>query len=275
MPFREFVRRRDAIVSGIAAAFGRSPGDLYRIGPDKDLLGRDVDSLAARASPASFELDASGLVAAVNPKGRVVPSFLTGQVHGVPKGARLALAVGGRVATVTIPYQDDDVRRFSAIVPPTAFVGGANDVEAVAITGHGPGRTLARLRGGPVDYRLVGKANGQALVDASGRRFPVVASAVQGSVEKLSADEADVRAEGWAGTADPPRAADRIVVFAGDRFLAAGRPYLRRRDIAAKYGSALARSGFRLSAGARGPAGARVHVYAIAGDRASLLNPGR
>ena len=191
----------------------------------------------------------------MNPKGRVVPSFLTGQVHGVPKGARLALAVGGRVATVTIPYEDDDVRRFSAIVPPTAFVRGANDVEAIAITGHGPGRTLARLRGGPVDYRLVGKAHGQALVDASGRRFPVVASAVQGSVEKLSADEADVRAEGWAGTAIPrERRTGSWSSPATDSWRRAGR-ICAGGTLPPSTGCALARSGFRLSAGARGPAG--------------------
>ena len=47
MPFSDFVRRRNAAVREIAADFGRSAGAVYRVGPDPDLVGRDV----ARSGP--------------------------------------------------------------------------------------------------------------------------------------------------------------------------------------------------------------------------------
>jgi hypothetical protein len=43
--------------------------------------------------------------------------------------------------------------------------------------------------------------------------------------------------------------------------------------VAGKHGRGLAHSGFMLRAGARGPAGQPILVYAIAGKRATLLNP--
>ena len=273
MPFPEFVRQRDLLVQEIAADFGRMPGDVYKVVPDNDLLGRDAGSLGASPSRASFELESSGGLRDVNPKGPVVPSMITGVVQDFPAGARMAVVVGGRVATVTVPYDDGGTARFSAFVPPEYFVKGANGIQAFAITGQGAGRRFQALQGGAVDYRISRRGGSEALVDSQGRRYPISRSAVDGAVENASADEADVGAEGWAGNTDPPRAADRVLLFSGDLFLGASVPSNPRPDLEKSYGRGLARAGFKMRAGVRGPSGQPVLVYAIANGRATLLNP--
>lgn len=273
LPFAEFVRRRDSAVASMLDRIGTTDRELFAGSPDDDLVGRRVASLAAPPSRGRFELDAGGLFAAVDPEGPVVPALVTGRVAGVAPGARLAVAAGGRVAAVTVPFDDDGVRRFSAVVPPAAYARGANDVEVLAVRGRGAGRRLERLRGVALGYRITRAGGSDVLVDAAGRRIPVVASAARGSVDLVTADANAITVGGWAGTGRPPRAADRVVAFAGDRFLATARPSEPRADIARELGRGLTRSGFKLVGGGTAAPGvaSSVRVYALAGGRASLL----
>jgi hypothetical protein len=48
---------------------------------------------------------------------------------------------------VTRTYLADDTRSFYAVVPPSAFVHGRNDVELLLVEGSGSDRTLRRLYG--------------------------------------------------------------------------------------------------------------------------------
>ena len=280
MPFPEFVRRRDARVNGMLADFGTAPSGLYGVGPDGDLSGRPVSELAPPTTgEGRFELDAGGLLASVDPRGSVVPSFITGRVTDVAPRARLAIAVNGRVAATTVSYADDGLRRFAAIVSPSAFVRGRNTVEVIAVTGTGAGRRLERLRGSALGYRLVRDGGRETIVDSSGRRFPITASAVQGFIDDQTLAGADLSIRGWAGTTEPARAADRVVVFVGGEFTAAGRPSVARDDLGRKYGRGLARAGFELRGGVvdlgNGAKRPPVRAFALAGGHASqLAGPG-
>ncbi len=102
-----------------------------------------------------------------------------------------------------------------------------------------------------MDYRISRRGGSEAIVDSQGRRYPISRSAVGGAVENASADEADVGAEGWAGTTRPPRAADRVLVFSGDLFLGASVPSLPRPDLEKRYGRGPGPG--RLQAEGRGP----------------------
>jgi hypothetical protein len=182
------------------------------------------------------------------------------------------VAVNGRVAATTVSFADGDTRRFAAIVSTRAFARGQNTVEVLAVPADG-GRT-AQLRGSTGGYRLVRAGGRAAIADSSGRRFPVVPAAVAGAVEDLSIAGADVRVSGWAGSTDPPRAADRVLLFVAGRFASATRPALPRPDLERRHGRGLARAGFELGGGIQGGAGADrsdVRVFALSGGRASEL----
>ena len=252
MPFAEYLRRRDKLVQWMQDDFGTSPAGIYAGGPDADLVGRGADAVnAAAPAGASFELDGGGLLADVDPGGAIVPSFLTGELSGVPAAARLAVAIDGRIAATAVQWPDGDVTRVSAIVPPTAYARGANSVDLIVITGSGAGRRLALLPGPQVGYRL---AKG-AIVDGSGRRIPI-ANGSGGSVASVNVGQAEVKIEGKA------LHADRVIAFAGTRLLAAGRP--------------LPDSSFKLSGWTAGPApgstDAPIRVFAVVGGRALELD---
>jgi len=84
-----------------------------------------------------------------------------------------------------------------------------------------------------------------------------------------------VKANGWAGTTDPPVTARQVVVFAGDRFVASARPDVPRPDLRSKYGTGLANAGFELKGWAGGPRPgspeAPLRVFALVDGAASEL----
>jgi hypothetical protein len=273
MTFADYVRRRDELVRSMLDDFGDTPADLYGSGEDADLIGKGVDELAAGTRPgASFELDGGGLLGDVDPAGPLVPSFITGELSGVPAASRLAVAVDGRVAAEAVRWRDGATERFSAVVSPTAFARGANSVDLIAVTGGGDRRQLTRLPGAALGYRLAQRGGRDVIVTDSGRPIPVARSGTGGALDRLEVGQAEVKIEGWAGDVERARPADRVLAFAGERFLAAGRPSLPRTDVAEKVGPRLARAGFRLTGwtgGARpGSPSAPVRVFALVGGRA-------
>lgn len=240
LPFADYLRKRDQLVGSRPPEFGG--------GRDADLVGRTAGD-AATLSGASFELDGGGLFADVDPRGAIVPAFVTGEVAGLPDAARLAVAIDGRVAGMAAHWRDGDVTRFSALVPPTAYARGANSVDLIVIQGSGADRRLARLPGAQLGYRLAGNA----IVDGAGKRIPVAAGST-GKIDTLNVGQTDVTIVGKVS------GADRVIAFAGPRLLATGRP---------------AAGEFRLSGWAAGPtpgsAAAPVRVFAIEGGRALEL----
>jgi len=269
LPFDEFVRRRDALVARDRSLFGVGADGLYEAGAAADLIGRPVSSLAEPTGAGRFSLDGAGLLADVDPGAEVVPAFVTGSLTGVRSGARLAVAVDGRVVASAATFDEGDAERFAAIVPAGAFRKGAADVELIELTAAGP----HRLRGSTASYRLA--ADGETIVDASGQRLPVVAGPPAGHLDAFAVEPAAVKLTGWAGTTDPATTAQRVVVFAGGHFLGSVRPSLPRPDLERRYGDGLARAGFELSGWAAGPRpgspGAPLRVFALVGGKASEL----
>jgi hypothetical protein len=248
LPFAEYVRRRDQLARSALGEFGTEPAGVFAGGPDADLVGRAAADVATLPG-AGFELDGGGLLADVDPRGPIVPAFLTGEVSGVPAGARLAVAIDGRIAATAADWRDGDVTRFSALVPPSAYASGANSVDLIAIRGSGADRRLARLPGAQLGYRLTGAT----IVDGAGRRIRVAGDG-GGKIDSLNVGQTDVTIT---GSVD---GAERVIAFAGARLLATGRP---------------ADGKFRLSGWAAGPTPgspeAPVRVFAIEGRRALEL----
>ena len=138
--------------SGMRAALARKVGyfgsgrdgpGLYAVGAHQELLGRPVSALGATdADGASVAIDAASELADVDLQG-VLPAQLTGRISGAGAGRHdLALAVNGRVATVSRSFAWEGEERFSAFAPPQAFRSGRNRVEVFVVPHVGPPRRL-------------------------------------------------------------------------------------------------------------------------------------
>lgn len=146
MPLEQYVSGRDAEVKAMRDRLGDAPGwdAVYALGEDGDLFGEPVASLeSGSVGGAQAHFDDAGAFASVDPQGAVVPSFVRARLSGpIPSGQRLAVAVNGTVRGVSQSFDSNGQIRLGALVPPSAFRAGKNDVQVYAIGGDGEGRRL-------------------------------------------------------------------------------------------------------------------------------------
>jgi hypothetical protein len=146
------IARRTAALRERLSLFGSgsdAPG-LFGLGPNSELLGREVDALEL-ADPAttSAEIDQERELHAVDLAAEYVPARLTGEISGEDEEAPrdLAVSVDGRIVAVARSYLFEGEERVSVLVPQSALRGGANDVALYWVTAGEGGLQLRRLWG--------------------------------------------------------------------------------------------------------------------------------
>ena len=146
---REWQRRKQAVLRRQLRLFGTGadePLRLFRIGPNPELVGRQVDDFEARGgSGARFV--APQEYRQVDLRSPTVPAHVTGRLTGVPAGRDLAIAVNGTIGAVTRSFHlaGDDEVLFAAMVPERLFRQGRNRVELFAVTRAGGSFALQGL----------------------------------------------------------------------------------------------------------------------------------
>lgn len=142
------VARRKSELFGAPSA---DPFRFFRVGPHGELVGKDVGELDVTESTAGYDVRvrATELFASVQTS-RVLPAYVLGTI--VDDGAApdppvdLAVAVNGTIAGVTRSYTVvEGGKRWSALLTPTLFVDGANDVAVYEITGSPGSERLERF----------------------------------------------------------------------------------------------------------------------------------
>lgn len=246
-------------------------GDLFRIGPNADLLGRSLGSVPAMGEGRLLvKLADAEAFRTVDPDGPYLPAHVAGELEGAePEAAALELAVSvnGAIRAVTRSYTEEPGRpRFTAMLPSDALREGPNDVRVFAVRQRAGAPWLEPTQGlAARAYTGVADFEGNlALVYASdGRIFPVVPGAVDGAWSASGP-----YFSGQAVDARRGRAADSVLLFDGGRLLYAHplalaepgveRPGLRRFHFPIPYG--------RLASEARD-----VRFVALASDAAGEL----
>jgi Sulfatase len=122
----------------------------YALAPpgQRDLLGAAVASLDVESAEAERgSIDNADAYADVDLHADRLPTTVIGVVDDGSGDADrvVAVVVNGEVAAVTRTYHADGEQAFYALVPPSAFVDGRNEVELLLVEGTGPNRTLRRL----------------------------------------------------------------------------------------------------------------------------------
>jgi hypothetical protein len=126
----EIVERQRELVRWKLENFGNGedPLDLFRTGPDRDLVGRRLEDLPLEAARWQAEVHGLEALENVDPSGDVLPVFLTGTVHtDLPDApcCRLAAVLDGKIVSLTTTRDaKGSTRKFSLLLPPTSVMAG-------------------------------------------------------------------------------------------------------------------------------------------------------
>jgi hypothetical protein len=138
IPAEVFERERQAIVDDRLRLLGTGrdgPDRIYRIGPNRDLLGRPADS--AGLTPLDVDFVYGPDYEDVDPSSPFVPAHVVGRVRGGGRGGReIAVAVNGRIVGVGETFtlaEGDEGELVSVMVPPDSFRAGRNEVEVLEV----------------------------------------------------------------------------------------------------------------------------------------------
>jgi hypothetical protein len=150
--FEDFKRRLRASVQRKLRVF--APGgravDLFRLGPNPELLGRSLSDVnVTRSDSVSARLTHPSNFGDVDLDSAFVPAHITGELAGEPARRDLAFAVNGRIVASAPTFKpgDSDSEQFSALVPESAFHDGRNSVDVLWVRRGGSSPSLERIGG--------------------------------------------------------------------------------------------------------------------------------
>jgi hypothetical protein len=120
------------------AGFGDPWASVYRIGPNQELLGQEVDALrVVRPNGVRAQVANADLLKRVDPSQRLFPTRVTGRLNTPPGGELhdMAVAVNGRIEAVGRSFHLHGRRPeyFSFMVPEDSLRPGTNRVQVFAV----------------------------------------------------------------------------------------------------------------------------------------------
>ncbi len=179
--------------------------------------------------------------------------------------------MNGRVASSTYSFGVGGQTLFASMIPESVTRSGGNDVALLEVEGDGAGRTLSTVAvEGAAPYRIASRGGSEVILRGADVAATIRGGAVKGFVENVVEDGATLATTGWSATPKAPPS--RILVFAGGKLIAYGRPTDPRADVAKAIGKAALRSQFRVSGAAEpGTEAKDLRVFGIRGRAASEL----
>ncbi len=145
-----FADRKQALLDRKVALFGSGadgPDRIYRVGPNQELVGRPVATLAGGRSSAEVALTDPDAYDDVELDGPFLPTWVTGRVTNDGGQQRdVAIAVNGVVRAVSNTFElaIGGGNLVAAMIPPSALRDGRNLVEVFEVTAA---QRLARMGG--------------------------------------------------------------------------------------------------------------------------------
>lgn len=141
--------------------FGKELGDLFYIGPHKELIGRRVEDLPILKSPVKNLLEGKTYLQNVNLNSRFVPTNVKGVLQEEHPGTMpasqsgIAIAVNGEIAGMTQAYRDREQMRFSLVLSDQYFRQGRNQIQIYLVQKTKSGIQLFETEGSEVPpYRF-------------------------------------------------------------------------------------------------------------------------
>lgn len=151
-PFGAALGARQAALAGRIDRLGSGAwdGELYGTGQSRRLVGLTVGEFGVSAAvegEAVLSARLAGLLPSVPERSALVPSPIAGTVTGgVRPGDAIAVAVNDVVEAIVTATGEEGAARFSALVPPGAFLRDAdNEVRVFRLGGSAAEPTLAEI----------------------------------------------------------------------------------------------------------------------------------
>lgn len=103
----------------------------------RDLRGQLVEDVAQGETGFSARIDRPGWYRNVNLVGDGIPIRVTGALEGAPDSdVLLGVAVNGVIGAITRSYADENDTRFQALIPPSLFRSGLNEIDILYLDGE-------------------------------------------------------------------------------------------------------------------------------------------
>ena len=256
---------RQGRIANQARLLGAS-NDPMAIGVRPQLHGRPATDFRIRDSESTIELNDAWAWDHVTPELAEVPALVEGifDRRRLPDNRNVAVALNGVIAaTVEAHVGRDESLRIAAILPEAGLRAGLNRVDAFLVDDAGDDIALEYLRRPPFPVYSIARGEGgrgdavirhsRSALDNSTDRFRIVRPDPAGLFGNLDGNAASASTvQGWAFDRSGSGDVERVVAFLAGHQFGVTTVGVRRSDVAARYGSEHADSGFLL----RPPTGA-------------------
>jgi hypothetical protein len=202
-------RLRTQALAEQLAAFGKTPADLYRVGPHQELPGRLVSSLPVTPSHSGgVQLSNQNLLRTVDVRSNLLPTWIQGTLTGQQSSEEdLAIAVNGRIAAVTQSFDVGGQAKFAAMAPESSMHNGRNDVSVFVVHDNG----LEELRGSSVTTTIRARGASEVIASSGAKAIPVRPQALRGQVHVSTGQ--NFTFTGWASDRALRAKVDSVRVF--------------------------------------------------------------
>ncbi|MDP4603006.1 MAG: sulfatase-like hydrolase/transferase [Solirubrobacteraceae bacterium] len=140
--WNQMIEQRDELARSWSELFPPGRASLYRLGPNQNLIGRQVSSLQVGSTAATAKILSSELYKPQTRDDGVLQIYLAGSIDGAPAQTPLAAAVNGKIVAVGQTFDTLSGVRFAIILPPESLKGSKVRVQLFSVSG---GTTLAQL----------------------------------------------------------------------------------------------------------------------------------
>lgn len=236
--------------------FGESGSqeDLFRPGPYRDLVGRDVRELQpVYQKEVHVQLDKEAFFENLDLESSFIPALISGRLLSADSEDPyiLAVAVNNRIAGITQTIRNDTGNwEFSVIVPETVFVHGKNTIDVFMLKGVERNLKLVAIeKNRRLGYRLMAGIphEAQHIVSPDGQWIKINTKLFQSHLETVTIEKAGVCFSGWAADVAGSALPESVILFKDGFACQSGRTNKYRPDVARHFRKPELRySGFQL-----------------------------
>ena len=140
--WNQLIKQRDQLARSWSELFPPGRASLYRLGPNQDLIGRQVSSLQVGSTAAKAKILSSELYKPQRRGNGILQIYLAGSIEGAPAQTPLAAAVNGKIVAVGQTFDTVSGVRFAIVLPPESLKGSKVRVQLFSVSG---GTTLAQV----------------------------------------------------------------------------------------------------------------------------------